>query len=288
MPEFRIDESQLTVSECAELHRLLGLSQAMPPTLPLTLPPTLVDLWHLMDTVWGEIGCDAKRLQSDRLRQKMDQFYAHPIWLLNGLFVEHDVESRGQRQAIAQWLQQQADIQTLLDYGGGFGTLARCIADACPQISVDIFEPHPHAMAHQKIAAYPKVRFIDNLDGAYDCLVSTDVLEHVPDPLDTFAAMIDRVRLSGYLVIANCFHPVIACHLPCTFHLRYTFDQFAQLMGLEKVGPCAGSSATVYRKARQQSWNWPVLRRWESASKLLYNVVAPVRYVSRRSRGLKG
>jgi 2-polyprenyl-3-methyl-5-hydroxy-6-metoxy-1,4-benzoquinol methylase len=280
MQELMIDESQLTLSEGAELRRLLALSQ--------TMPPTLTDLWHMMDTVWTETGCDAEQLQGDRMRQKMDQFYAHPIWLLNGLFVEQDAESRGQRQAIAQWLQQHSDIQTLLDYGGGFGTLARCIADACPHVHVHIFEPHPHRMARQKIAAYPMVRFIEIPDETYDCLVSTDVLEHVPDPLRTFAEMIDHVRLGGYLVIANCFHPVIACHLPCTFHLRYTFDQFAQLMGLEKVEPCAGSSATVYRKARQQPWNWTVLRRWESASKLLYGVVGPVRYVSRRSRGLKG
>lgn len=271
-----IDESQLIPSERAELHRLLERCNSA--------LPTLTDLWHMMDMVWSEIGCDAMPLKYD----KLSQFYSHPVWLLNGFFVEQDAESRGHRQAISQWIHQQSDLFAVLDYGGGFGTLARCIADTNPTLSVDIFEPHPHRIAQQRIASYPTVQFVDVLDQTYDCLISTDVLEHVPEPLQTFAGMIDHVRLSGYLVIANCFHPVIACHLPCTFHLRYTFNQFAQLMGLEKVGPCPGSCATVYRKMQQQPWNWTTLRRWETASKLLYGLVAPARYVSRRSRGLKG
>jgi len=67
-------------------------------------------------------------------------------------------------------------------------------------------------------------------------LIAIDVLEHVPDPLINFAEMIKSVKLSGYLVIANNFRPVIKCHLPQVFHFRYTFNQFAIMMGLEVIG----------------------------------------------------
>jgi hypothetical protein len=84
--------------------------------------------------------------------------------------------------------------------------------------------------------------------------------------------MIKSVNINGYLVIANCFYPVIKCHLPSTFHFRYTFNQFAKLMGLKIVGKCHGSHATIYQKIESKGIDWPTLRRKEYFSRIFYDL----------------
>ncbi|MFV9931190.1 MAG: hypothetical protein AB8V10_06410 [Francisella endosymbiont of Hyalomma asiaticum] len=60
--------------------------------------------------------------------------------------------------------------------------------------------------------------------------------------------MIKSVKTDDYLVIANCFHPVIKCHLPQIFHLKYTLNQFVKILGLEDTGLLEDSHATIYKK----------------------------------------
>ncbi|NKQ38651.1 MAG: hypothetical protein HF967_04130, partial [Methanosarcinales archaeon] len=63
-------------------------------------PPTLKDIWVAMDRVWDNIGCDNLNLNCD----KINQFYAHPIWLLNGLFIEQHELSMQHRDTISDWI----------------------------------------------------------------------------------------------------------------------------------------------------------------------------------------
>ena len=223
----------------------------------------LENIWQLMDIVWDEYGCDNKNLNWGNI----DKFYSHPVWLLNGLFIEQHALSMQHRHAISDWIANKPSISKILDYGGGFGTLARLIVDKKPSLSVDIYEPHPFDYSKQKISDYPQIQFISNIKGKYDVVVSTDVLEHVPDPLKTFEKMILAVKNDGYLIIANNFSPVIKCHLPQTFYLRYTFNIFAKLMGLMIVGPLKGSHATIFRKKSNKSVNWSIVRLLEKISK---------------------
>jgi 2-polyprenyl-6-hydroxyphenyl methylase/3-demethylubiquinone-9 3-methyltransferase len=109
-------------------------------------------------------------------------------------------------------------------------------------------------------------------------LVSTDILEHVLDPLSLLAKMISLVELNGYLIIANHFYPSIKCHLPETFHLRFSFNQLAAVMGLEMVDYCHGSHAIIYLKASEQPLNWIKIRQIEQQSKRLF----PLREFNRR------
>jgi 2-polyprenyl-3-methyl-5-hydroxy-6-metoxy-1,4-benzoquinol methylase len=242
----------------------------------------LEELWQFMDNVWDDFGCDNQKIDE----KKMNLFYHHPIWLLNGLFIEHDQVSMQHRYAIANWIHDQNNqISSVLDYGGGFGTLARLIAENNPNITIDIYEPHPNKIAVEKTKDYSTVSFTNFFNQQYDCLINTDVLEHVPDPLALFAQMIAQVRTGGYLIIANCFYPVIKCHLPTTFHLRFTFDLFAMMMGLKKIGECEGSHATIYIKLREESFKWEKIRRFESISQaifILFNFVQ-IRYRKLRS-----
>jgi len=240
-------------------------------------PPELEDIWWLMDNIWNEIGCDNRSPDWD----KISEFYKHPVWILNGLFIEQHELSMQHRHAISDWIVRK-DIKQVLDYGGGFGTLARLICDKAKDISVDIYEPYPSKYAVSLTEHYSNIHFVKSLDKAYDCLVSLDVLEHVSDPLKLFSEMINSVKDGGYLVIANCFYPVIKCHLPCTFHLRYSFDKFAKLMGLQLIGPCEGSHATIYHKKESVPYDWKKIRVEEQNSRRLFPFSEFIRFIYRR------
>jgi 2-polyprenyl-6-hydroxyphenyl methylase/3-demethylubiquinone-9 3-methyltransferase len=113
---------------------------------------------------------------------------------------------------------------SVLDFGGGFGTLARMVADSNPTCFVDIWDPFPLRHGMEVCRPYPNIRFVSSPpDNSYDALVCTDVVGHVHDPLSLLSKMVNKVRLGGTLVIYNCFFRVIQCHLPNTFHFRYTF-----------------------------------------------------------------
>ena len=206
-------------------------------------PPHVEDIWRAVDRVWDEMGCDTSEPDSEKVRR----FYRHPVWILNALFTEQDEESIRHRRSISNWIIAN-DMRRVLDYGGGFGTLARMISEMNTNISIDIFEPDPSLIALSRASMYPNIRFIDNPGQSYDGIISIDVLEHLPDPLRLFLQWIDLIRMDGYLIIAHCFYPVVKCHLPDAFHLRYSFNIIARLMNLERIGPCEGSHATVFRK----------------------------------------
>ena len=228
--------------------------------------PTLEQLWGLMDQAWQRYGCDNHAPHSDLLAA----FYSDPVWLLNGMFIEQHAVSMGHRHAITEAVAALAPCR-VLDLGGGFGTLARLLATALPKAEVAICEPYPPRHGIESCEPFDNIHFIPELTTqSVDVLVSTDVLEHVPDPLSLLAAMVDSVRPGGHLLIANCFFPVIACHLPCTFHLRYSFDAFCQAMGLEVLGPCEGSHATIYRRAKVLQPDWPRLRAMEQRSQRVF------------------
>ena len=228
----------------------------------------LEQMWYLMDLIWDDYGCDNKNLDWE----KIGAFYSHPVWLLNGLFIEQHNVSMGHRHSISDWMIRH-NFKNIVDYGGGFGTLARLIAQKDETIKVNIYEPHPSEFGLKRAAEFENIHIIDKLDEKYDCLVSTDVLEHVPNPIEDFNSMIKSVKVGGYLVIANCFTPVIKCHLPQIFHLRYTFNQFAKMMGLEVMALLEGSHATIYKKAEEKEPNWVKIRLFEKLSKIAFPII---------------
>jgi 2-polyprenyl-3-methyl-5-hydroxy-6-metoxy-1,4-benzoquinol methylase len=249
-------------NEYEEITRLLAMTKAT--------PPTLEDIRRMMDFVWDEIGCDNKKYDLERLKR----FYNHPIWLLNGLFIENDPVSKGHRKVIAEHVCKLGEGLSILEYGGGFGTLAREITRRSPEMKVDILEPNPSRLALK--LADGNIRFITDLNAEYDCCVCMDVLEHVPDPLKTLSEMISSVKKDGHLLIANCFYPVIKCHLPDTFHLRNTFRLFTRLMGLKRICNCEESHAVLYRKESESGFDWGKLRYFEKCSKALHTPFYPI------------
>jgi SAM-dependent methyltransferase len=229
---------------------------------------SLHELYRLMDEVWLECGCDPNHYDEE----KYNAFYRHPIWLLNGIFIEQHPESLGHRAAIADAIRDKGAVR-VLDFGGGFGTLARMIATVNPECRVDIWDPFPPRHGIKSCAAYPGIQFVSEpQDHAYDALVCTDVLEHVHDPLALLATMARKVRVGGVLIIYNCFYRVIQCHLPCTFHLLRTFDEFCRLLGLVVEGKTRDGHATIYIKAVDATPDWRLLRKLEKASMLSHQI----------------
>ena len=228
----------------------------------------LKQMWYLMDLIWDDYKCDNKTLDCE----KLGAFYSHPVWLLNGLFIEqHDV-SMGHRHAISDWIVKHG-FKNVVDYGGGFGTLARLVAQKNNEIKMNIYEPYPSEFGLKRASEFENIYVIGKLEKNYDCLISTDVLEHVPNPLKDFSEMIKSVKMGGYLVISNAFYPMIKCHLPQNFHFRYSFNQFAKMMGLEVIGVLEGSHATIFKKRDEIEPNWNSIRFYEKLSRIAFPII---------------
>ena len=262
--EIGLTDNNLTKIEKDEIEKILKRQNKK-------LLNDLNQMWYLMDLVWDDYKCDNKNLEFN----KIGEFYFHPVWILNGLFIEQHNLSMNQRKAISDWIVKHS-LKNIVDYGGGFGTLARLIAEKDENIDVHIYEPHPSNFGLKRASEFDNINIIEKLNSKYDCLVSTDVLEHVPDPLKDFSAMINSVKVGGYLVIANCFAPVIKCHLPQTFHLRYTFNQFAKILGLEIIGSLEGSHATIFKKVSRREVDVSSIRFYEKLSKVLFSIIHPL------------
>lgn len=107
--------------------------------------------------------------------------------------------------------------------------------------------------------------------GQYEILIATDVFEHVPDPLGLAAETAAALKPGGRYLIANCFQPVILCHLPQTFHFRHSWNRALRALGLEP------KEAVVYWRAfmRRGDLN-PAARAIERGSRRLCPFTRPL------------
>lgn len=191
--------------------------------------PTLEQIWALMDEAWRLLNCDPTVMD-----ERISAFYSHPVWLLNGLLIEQHALSMENRRQFSDWVVGQSP-RRVAEFGGGFGGLARLIGEGLPTAEVEVIEPHPHQIAIVRAEKTVNVRYQPVLSGEYDVMIATDVFEHVPDPLRLVAVTAAHLRLDGVYLIANCFLPVILCHLPQVFHFRYSWDFALRAMGFEPM-----------------------------------------------------
>lgn len=204
-----------------------------------TRSPPVEEIWRCMDDAWGNTIHDAESIRA---------FYRHPIWLINGVFTAVDETSRGHRQAIAAWIACR-QCRRIADVGGGLGELALAIAQRADSAEVDIVEPFAPPIAVAHVMRTHGVRYVDSLAGNYDAVIAQDVLEHVGDPIALALETINAIRPGGFAIFANCFYPVIKCHLPQTFHLRHTFSWVVAPLGIKYVERVRGAEhALVFRR----------------------------------------
>lgn len=200
-------------------------------SLPAELP-SVEWIWSEMNRVWQDQGLD-NRVSLDK--QDIGRYYSHPIWLVNGIFTALDKESVRHRQAIRQFLDRNG-LNQIADYGGGSGVLANIITEN-ENTTVDIIEPYPADFYVNKYQHNHQINYIpDFAHHDYQAVIAQDVLEHVENPVKTAFTIASHARNHGYLIFANCFYPVIECHLPRTFYLRHTFPLIMKAMGLTYLG----------------------------------------------------
>jgi 2-polyprenyl-6-hydroxyphenyl methylase/3-demethylubiquinone-9 3-methyltransferase len=140
-------------------------------------------------------------------------------------------------------------VKNIADYGGGFGELALAITSKNSITQVTIIEPYPSDICIQRIQGRNNIKLKDILLSDFDAIVAQDVLEHVEDPLGLAIHLVDNVKQDGLVIFANCFHPVVKCHLPKTFHFRHTFPWVMNALGLKFIGRIEGAQhAQVFKK----------------------------------------
>lgn len=224
--------------------------------------PSLKWVWNEIDRVWQQMELDNKRpLQG----QAIDEFYGHPVWIMNGLFTEVDPVSKGHRQAIAEFLATFLPAR-IADYGGGWGSLAKIVAKKIPHAMVDIIEPYPVRSLLESIRNESRIHLVRKLSAKYDAIIAQDVLEHIEDPVFKAFSLSDKVERNGVVIFANCFYPYVQCHLPKNFHLRHTFVFVMKAMGLRYLGPVQGATHALVFK-RMGSLNLAQARRMEAISR---------------------
>jgi len=221
------------------------------------------DIWSEMDRVWGSFALDNSLPMGN---QNISAFYAHPVWMLNGAFTALDPTSKRHRQAIAQNILE-LGAGKIADFGGGFGELARHITKTSPNVTVDIVEPYPSKLSQYLVNCKKQIRIVSGLDGQYDCLVAQDVLEHVEDPIKLVAELVQATIDGGHLIFANCFKPVINCHLPGTFHLRHTFRWVVESLGLNYCGNVKNAQHALIFQRKDDAYDLQLCRKREWLSK---------------------
>lgn len=212
--------------------------------------PSVNWIWSEMDRVWDEAGLDnSKKLHN----QDVANFYSHPIWIANGIFSATDAISIKHRNSISLQVRR-FGAQRIADYGGGFGQLALMLHETNPNLKIDIIEPYPSQLGIKRVEKLSKIRFIQQFEGQYECVIAQDVLEHVEQPIELLTQMVKSTKKGGHLIFANCFYPVIKCHLPSTFYLRHTFTWVAFGMGLKFIGTVDGAKhAQVFKRVGEIS-----------------------------------
>jgi len=219
-------------------------------SLPENLP-TVEWVWAEMDKVWDGYGINNRKALAG---QAIAEFYSHPVWLMNGVFTSLDPVSEKHRDLIAQFTSDN-DFKLIADYAGGFGELAIKMAKKSPNSIIKIIEPYPSEFGLYRLKEKGNIEINSSLGvDEYDVIIAQDVLEHVEDPVGLAIALSESVHDNGLIIFANCFHPVIKCHLPKTFHLRYTFRFVMAAYGLEYQGRLTGAEhVLIFKKTGELS-----------------------------------
>lgn len=218
-----------------------------------------------MDKIWYSYKLDNMK---PLFSQPLDNFYSHPVWLVNGIFSAVDPVSASHRIAIAKYIKGN-DIKKIADYGGGFGELALQILKYNFQAKVSIIEPYPSEVGKYRVSKINNISFSAKLENDYHAIIVQDVLEHVDQPIDLAYKIANAAKDGGVLIFANCFQPIIQCHLPSTFHLRHTFSFVMEAMGLKYIGRVNNCQyAQVFRKT-DRPLDLPRAKKAERVSKII-------------------
>ena len=233
--------------------------------------PNVNWIWNEMNFVWRNLELN-NEIPLYLQQEKINLFYSHPIWLVNGIFTASDSDSVKHRSAIANEIRK-FKLSRIADYGGGFGELALLISQRQPEVLITIVEKYPSELALNRIKSYPNISFKNDLyHNNFDLIILQDILEHLDDPIEVIYLVASHLRNGGYILCANCFHPVIDCHLPKTFHLRHTFPLIMRVIGFRQICKISDAShASLYYLVKIN--NIKLVRVFEFISKIIGPVI---------------
>lgn len=209
-------------------------------------PPDIRTLWRILDRVWDDLGTDAGDSAS------LESYYSHPIWLFNGLVVEHDPACRAEKYATVE-LARSVSPRRILDFGGGTGSLLKITHERIEGAeTLDLLEASPwHEAIANGLADYPKISIVREANGPYDVVFCTEVMEHLPDP---FAALVEinwLLPIDGLLIATWSFFPMMKAHLAANFHLEILLHRIIFLLGFRLARRAGGDKPIfVFRKVR--------------------------------------
>ncbi|MHC5673732.1 class I SAM-dependent methyltransferase [Nostoc sp.] len=140
---------------------------------------------------------------------------------MNAAFSESDESTISDRLAAVRLISH-VQPSKILDFGGGIGTVSRLCSINLPQAEkidlVDITE-FRHII-QQHLADFKNIRILEKPEPLYDAVISTEVLEHLIDPIETMIEINTLLRIGGAFAASWSFAPCMQCHLPQNFHLR--------------------------------------------------------------------
>ncbi len=196
---------------------------------------SLQRLWQILDRAWDEL-LEKSQNKTDKAKF-LHEYYQHPVWLINAAFSESNPETINDRMAAIRLI---AHIKPskILDFGGGIGTVSRLCSINIPQAEkidlVDITE-FRHTIT-QHLSDFSNIRVLEKADPPYDAVISTEVLEHLIDPIEAVVEINRLLRVGGAFAASWSFVPVIKCHLPQNFHLQKLMPWIIRSLGFSFYG----------------------------------------------------
>ncbi len=179
-------------------------------------------IWEILDEGWQEVEEKIKNKTTKyELLELLHEYYQHPVWLINAAFSESDEATISDRLAAVRLISH-VQPRKILDFGGGIGTVSRLCSITMPQAEeidlVDITEFRQ--VIKQYLADFKNIQVLEQPNPPYDAVISTEVLEHLTDPVEAIVQINKLLRIGGAFSASWSFVPCIKCHLPQNFHLK--------------------------------------------------------------------
>lgn len=197
---------------------------------------TLQELWYILDEAWNELLKDPTT-RNQNLSDFLFNYYQNPVWLINAAFSESDPNTINDRLSAIR-LVSHVSPQKILDFGGGIGTVSRLCAISLPYTEViDLVDITKfHNTVTQYLSSFSRIRILIEPDPPYDAIISTEVFEHLIDPIRAVYEINLLLRIGGAFAGSWSFAPGIKCHLPQNFHLKRLMPWIIRSLGFGFYG----------------------------------------------------
>ena len=229
---------------------------------------TTKNVWREMDKQW-DIIFNNKNLN---LNSKLEAFYKHEVWELNAYLTSKDKIAVKHRKILIDYLKK-SQPNLLLDYGGGKGILATMIDQNTNINQILIYEPY----SGKKIDKFINFKH-SNTNLKFSAITCIDVLEHIPDPLKDIEKISRFLDSEGVAIFANCFYPVIKCHLFQNMWLRHLFPIVTWSFNLERQFTLKGARHICVYKKNNRLTNLKKLFRYLLSKKITLNFIKLIGY----------